>query len=197
MINSLNTKYNIILASQSPRRRQLLADLGLHFQVRIKGGIIEDFPEDMDPLKVASFLSEKKFNAYIDDLQEKDLLITADTIVLLDDKIIGKPENAEDAKLMLAKLSGRTHTVITGVSIGTKTDRITFDAHTHVTFAQLHENDIQYYIEHFRPFDKAGSYGIQEWIGYVGVERIDGSFYNVMGLPIQLVYRKLIEHFQK
>lgn len=141
---------------------------------------------------VAAYLSEKKYNAYQGELQDNDLLITADTVVLLDGEIIGKPSSPADAELMLAKLSGRTHTVITGVTMGTASRQETFDAHTQVTFAKLSAQEIRYYIEQYRPFDKAGSYGIQEWIGYVGIERIDGSFYNVMGLPIHILYSKLI-----
>lgn len=196
MINVINSRYNILLASQSPRRKQLLADIGIRYQILVKD-VEEDFPADMVPETVASFLSEKKFNAYQADIQGTDLLITADTVVLLDGEIIGKPASPADAELMLSKLSGRTHTVITGVTIGTSTRRMTFDAHTKVTFAELRPEDIQFYIGHYRPFDKAGSYGIQEWIGYIGVERIEGSYYNVMGLPIQLLYRKLIEFSQQ
>lgn len=192
MIDAINDRYNIILASQSPRRKQLLSDAGIRFKIQIKD-VAEDFPADIEPETVASFLSEKKFKAYQADLRPNDLLITADTVVLLDGEIIGKPTSPEDAVLMLTKLSERTHTVITGTTIGTKDRVLTFDAQTKVTFARLSSEEIQYYIEQYRPFDKAGSYGIQEWIGYIGIERIEGSFYNVMGLPIQMLYRNLID----
>lgn len=197
MITHINTKYKVILASQSPRRRQLLTELGIQHQVRVKDGILEDFPADMNPEMVAQYLSEKKYDAYLDDIHSGELYITADTIVLLGNEILGKPQNKEEAEIMLTKLSGRTHTVITGVTIGTNKRKISFDSRTQVSFSNLRTEDIQTYIRDFRPFDKAGSYGIQEWIGYIGVERIDGSFYNVMGLPIQLLYQKLIEFAQE
>lgn len=192
MISLINSKYNIILASQSPRRRQLLNDLGIDFQVILKSGIDESFPETMNSADVAQFLSKKKFEAYQNEIKKTDLVITADTVVVLNDSIIGKPVDENHAKEMLRSLSGNTHTVITGVTIGTLDKQLSFDSATQVCFAALTDQEIDYYIDHYRPFDKAGSYGIQEWIGYIGIESIQGSFYNVMGLPVQQLYRHLL-----
>jgi len=193
MISLIDNKYNIILASQSPRRKQLLSDLGIDFQVRLKKGIDEQFPESMPVADVAQYLSKKKFDAYLGEIQPKELIITADTVVIQNGCIIGKPKDKAHAKEMLRSLSANTHVVNTGVTLGTAKENKSFNSITNVTFTKLTDAEIDYYIEHFKPFDKAGSYGIQEWIGYVGIESIEGSFYNVMGLPVQQLYRQLLK----
>jgi len=193
MISLIDNKYNIILASQSPRRKQLLSDLGIDFQVRLKKGIDEQFPESMPVADVAQYLSKKKFDAYLGEIQSKELIITADTVVIQNGCIIGKPKDKAHAKEMLRSLSANTHVVNTGVTLGTAKENKSFNSITNVTFTKLTDAEIDYYIEHFKPFDKAGSYGIQEWIGYVGIESIEGSFYNVMGLPVQQLYRQLLK----
>jgi len=181
--------YHIVLASNSPRRRELLAGLGLQFEVSVVTGIDESYPETLPVEQIAEFIAEKKSKAY--PLASDELLITADTIVVAQDEVLGKPKDADDARRMLRMLSGRTHHVITGVCLATQTRRSRFSSVTEVTFSSLTDEEIEYYIREYRPFDKAGSYGIQEWIGYVGVEGIRGSFYNVMGLPVQRIYQEL------
>ncbi len=190
MLNHLK-KYNIILASNSPRRQELLSGLGIDFEIRVIKGIDESYSESLKPEEIPVCLARKKAEAYLPTLREKDILITADTIVDLDGEVLGKPKNREDAIRMLKKLSGKTHRVITGVCLTGQTFQKTFSTLSGVSFAELEEEDIIHYVDTFKPFDKAGSYGIQEWIGYIGVESIQGSFYNVMGLPIQRVYREL------
>lgn len=189
-INKLNTQ-DIILASGSPRRRELLSQLDLTFKVeRIDAE--EIFPEDMDAEKVAEFLSQQKMQAFPKEkIHAQSLIITADTIVTIDRQVLGKAKNHQQAFEMLKKLSGKTHSVITGVSIKSLEQEVSFSSTTKVRFKKLSDDEINYYIEHYQPFDKAGSYGIQEWIGKVGVEWIEGSFYNVMGLPIQRLYHEL------
>lgn len=181
----------VLLASKSPRRRELLGMLDIPFEtVEIKD-IDEIYPSDLEKEEVPAFLSQLKARAYLSQLKKDDILITADTIVLLDGEIIGKPRDLDDAKKMLKKLSGKTHRVITGVSISTKTVTHTFSTVTEVEFALLSEEQINYYVDTYKPLDKAGAYGIQEWIGAVGVAGIKGSFYNVMGLPIHQLYQRL------
>lgn len=182
-------KYNIILGSGSPRRRELLSGLDIDFTVRTIAGIEESYPDNIQGKDVPEFLANLKADAYT--LEDNDLLITADTVVLLDDAVLGKPANGQAAIDMLHLLSGRTHEVITGVAVRTKERKESFSAATKVTFSTLTDEEIRYYINKYRPFDKAGSYGVQEWIGYIGVSAIEGSYYNVMGLPIQRLYSLL------
>ena len=185
---------HIILASQSPRRKQLLEGMGLNIEVRCHLNIDESYPENLKNDFVARFISEKKFNAYQPELHENDILITADTIVCIDNEILGKPADRQQAYLMLKKLSGAKHYVFTGITIGNK-EKIIIDSDvSEVWFKSLSDKEIYWYIDTFKPFDKAGSYGVQEWIGYVGIEKIHGSFYNVMGLPTQKVY-SILEKF--
>lgn len=184
-------QYHIILASQSPRRKELLGGLGLDFEVRVLPGIDESYPDTLAAVDVAKFISRKKADAYRRQLRANDLLITADTVVIVDDRILGKPHDGAEARLMLRLLSGRTHQVITGVTLLTCRTERSFDVTTDVTFKQLTDAEIDYYVDYYKPFDKAGAYGIQEWIGYIGVTGLNGSYYNVMGLPVQRIYTEL------
>ena len=185
--------YNIILASNSPRRKELLEGLGVNYSVKTLSGVDESYPETLNGEEIPLFIAKKKADAYINNISDNDLIITADTIVWLDGKVLGKPENAAHAKEMLAALSGKTHQVMTGVCITSKDKRKEFVSVTDVTFDTLSAEEIEYYVENFRPFDKAGAYGIQEWIGYIGVKSISGSYFNVVGLPIQRLYRELVK----
>ena len=189
MLNNL--PYNIILGSQSPRRQELLHGLDLNFTVNVIAGLEENYPATLQGEAIPMFLAQQKAEAYLNSLTPKDMLITADTIVWLDGIVYGKPKDEADAKKMLRALSGKTHDVITGVCVTTTERQETFAAISKVTFASFSDDEINYYIEKYRPMDKAGSYGVQEWIGYIGVEHIDGSFYNVMGLPVQRLYTLL------
>ena len=189
MLNNL--PYNIILGSQSPRRQELLHGLDVNFTVNVIAGLEENYPATLQGEDIPMFLAQQKAEAYLNSLTPKDMLITADTIVWLDGIVYGKPKDEADAKKMLRALSGKTHDVITGVCVTTTERQETFAAVSKVTFASFSDDEINYYIEKYRPMDKAGSYGVQEWIGYIGVERIDGSFYNVMGLPVQRLYTLL------
>lgn len=190
MLKNLSN-YHIILASKSPRRRELLTGLGLEFETRVTPGIAEDYPKGLSGEEIPQFISREKANAYRTSLKDNDLLITADTIVYANGTVLGKPQDTEDAYRMLTLLSGKTHQVVTGVSLTTAHSQKTFATVTDVTFASLTQEEIAYYVTHHKPFDKAGAYGIQEWIGYIGVTRIEGSFYNVMGLPVQRLYTEL------
>lgn len=183
----------IVLASHSPRRQELLKGLGVDFSVNVINGIDESFPASMPKEEVAEHLAVKKREAY--KVGEDELLITADTIVVVDDEILGKPKDADDARRMLHTISGRVHKVVTGVCLATTTESRSFSVTTEVKFRQLRDSEIDYYIERYKPFDKAGAYGIQEWIGYVGVEGIRGSYYNVMGFPVQRVYEEMTRYF--
>lgn len=183
--------YHLILASNSPRRRELLAGLGLSFETRVIPGIDESYPEGLSGPDIASYIASAKAAAYRDTLSADDLLITADTIVYIDGRVFGKPRGRDEACAMLRALSGRTHQVITGVTLSTLRQTRTFSVTTEVSFAELTDEEIAYYVDHYRPFDKAGSYGIQEWIGFVGVTGIRGSYFNVMGLPVQRLYQEL------
>lgn len=183
--------YHLILASNSPRRRELLAGLGLSFETRVIPGIDESYPEGLSGPDIASYIASAKAAAYRDTLSADDLLITADTIVYIDGRVFGKPHGRDEACAMLRALSGRTHQVITGVTLSTLRQTRTFSVTTEVSFAGLTDEEIAYYVDHYRPFDKAGSYGIQEWIGFVGVTGIRGSYFNVMGLPVQRLYQEL------
>lgn len=186
-------KYKIVLASNSPRRKQLLEQLGLEFNTRVIKDIDETYPIDMYADDIAAYISAKKADTYRETMSDNELIITADTIVVCDDKVLGKPIDADDACAMLRMLSGRTHKVITGVTIVAKDLVKTFDCVTEVDFDILSEDEISFYVNEYKPMDKAGAYGIQEWIGCVGVKGMRGSFYNVMGLPVQKLYKELSE----
>lgn len=183
--------YRIILGSNSPRRRELLAGLDLSFDVYVIPGLEENYPDSLQPQEIPVFLSKQKAEAYLSTLEDQVLLITADTIVWNETEVIGKPKDREDAIRMLRSLSGHEHQVVTGVCLTTTKKQETFSVVSSVRFASLTDEEIIYYVDKYKPFDKAGAYGIQEWIGYVGVESISGSFYNVMGLPVQRLYQEL------
>lgn len=183
--------YRWILGSQSPRRKELLATLGHPFEIRTIEGHSEAYPDTLPLEEVPLYLSQLKAEQLLPTLQDDELLITADTVVLLDGQILGKPHDLDDARRMLRLLSGRQHEVVSGVSLSTIDWQISFASHTLVTFAQLTDSEIDHYVTRYQPLDKAGAYGIQEWIGYIGVSHIEGSFYNVMGLPVQRLYRVL------
>lgn len=182
--------YSFILASKSPRRQQLLQSLGINFEVKIKD-IKEEYPDNLKKEQIPVYLAELKAKAFQSELKENELLITADTIVCLQDKVLGKPVDYSDAYNMISCLSGKEHQVITGVSLTSSAKVKSFYSLTSVLFNQLTEEEINYYITEFQPFDKAGAYGIQEWIGTIGIQHIEGSFYNVMGLPIQKLYEEI------
>ncbi|HNX54677.1 MAG TPA: Maf-like protein [Prolixibacteraceae bacterium] len=183
-------QYEIILASKSPRRQQLLSDLGLKFTVQSMD-VKEEFPAGLGMTEIPVFLAELKANAFLPQMKNNQLVITADTIVWLDGKVMGKPKDYSDGFKMLSDLSGKKHEVVTGVCLLSRTKKIVFYTISDVWFKNLAEDEIHYYLENYKPYDKAGAYGIQEWIGYVGVNRIEGSFFNVMGLPIQDLYEHL------
>lgn len=187
-------KYRVILASNSPRRRQLLDSLGVTFETRVLNDIDESYPHDLPGEDTAAYISQKKAEAYRRCMHDNELIITADTVVVCGNDVLGKPKDTDDAHRMLRELSGRTHKVITGVTLTTKNDMHTFQCITEVDFAELSDSEIEYYVSSYRPMDKAGAYGIQEWIGCVGVTGIRGSFYNVMGLPIQRLYTSLLKY---
>ena len=179
----------IILASNSPRRRQLLAGLGIPFEVKTIDGVDESYPDGLEPEKTAEYIANEKSLAY--EISPDEILITADTIVLCDGVILGKPIDEADAWRMLKAISGKTHKVITGVCLRSTEHKSLFSVSTEVAFKQLTDEEIGYYIENYAPYDKAGAYGIQEWIGFVGVTSISGSYFNVMGLPVQRIYEEL------
>lgn len=181
----------ILLASKSPRRREILGLLQIPFTVVTIEGIDESYPETLEPEKVSEYISNKKADAFLKRIQEDELIITADTVVICDGKILGKPKGREDAIEMLRFLSGKTHKVTTGVTVATKEKRDSFSSESLVKFAELTDSEIRYYVDTFHPYDKAGAYGIQEWIGAVAVAEIQGSFYNVMGLPVHRLYQVL------
>ena len=184
-------KYRIVLASNSPRRRELLGGLGIDFEVKVLPDIEENYPAELPVTEIAEYIAREKACAYLPVMADDELIITADTIVVVDDEVMGKPKDADDARRMLKKLSGRTHQVITGVCLTTKDIQRPFSVMTDVTFKQLSDEEIAHYIEVYRPYDKAGAYGIQEWIGYIGVTGLKGSYFNVMGLPVQRIYGEL------
>lgn len=192
MLDNLK-KYKIILASNSPRRRELLSGLGVDYEVKIVPGIDETYPESLNGEEIPVYIAQEKANAYRASLQPDELVITADTIVYVDGMVLGKPVDEADACRMLRMLSGRTHQVITGVCLTTIDFQKSFASVTEVTFDTLSDEEIGYYVEKYRPMDKAGSYGVQEWIGFVGVTGLKGSYYNVMGLPVQRLYKELKE----
>lgn len=190
MLDNLKN-YEIILASNSPRRKELLQRLGLPFKVRTLFGVDESFPENLRGEEIALYIARKKAEAYKSSMSSNELLITADTIVCLDGVVMGKPYGAENAKTILRQLSGRVHQVITGVTVLTQVKRESFAVTSHVKFANVTEDEIDYYVDNYLPFDKAGAYGIQEWFGLVAVEELRGSYFNVMGLPVQRLYTVL------
>jgi len=193
MINQRFEKYHLILASQSPRRQYLLKELGLNFEIRATN-VAERHPENLTQEQIAVYLAEQKADSFdTSRLDAKALIIAADTIVCIEDEILGKPGNYKEAVRMLTKLSGKRHEVITAVCLKTKNKRRTFSAISSVYFKELSMEEIDYYIENFQPFDKAGGYGIQEWIGYIGISKIEGSFFNIMGLPVKEFYEELLK----
>ena len=185
--------YHIILASGSPRRQELLGELGLKFEVYVNEGLEESYPKSLGPCEIPVYLAGMKAGAYTGDITDKTLLIAADTIVWLNGKTANKPADRQDALRILSELSGTRHEVITGVCFRNGSRRHSFYASTRVWFSKLSKDEIQYYIDTYEPYDKAGAYGIQEWIGYIGIEKIEGSYFNVMGLPVQKVYHELKE----
>ena len=189
MLNNLED-YQLILASQSPRRHQMLKELGLDFKIQTKD-VEEVYPDHLKGEEIPVYLAKLKAEAFVLDLNEKELVITADTIVCVDDMVLGKPKDRDEAVSMLKLLSGRSHQVISGVCLKSKEKEASFSTTTHVHFKELSLEEIDYYIDNYKPFDKAGAYGIQEWIGFVGIDGIEGSYFNVVGLPIQRLYQEL------
>ena len=183
--------YKVILASNSPRRKELLAGIDVKFEVRVIQDIDESYPSDLPTKNIAEYISRKKAAVYQQKMAPDELIITADTIVVLGDEVMGKPHDEADARRMLRELSGQTHQVITGVTLTTIQKQISFSVETDVTFKALSDSEIGYYVSHYKPFDKAGAYGIQEWIGHIGVTGLQGSYFNVMGLPVQRIYEAL------
>ncbi len=191
MLSEKISKYNVYLASQSPRRQELLQKLGINFNIALKVAVNENFNPTLKKEEIAMYIAEKKAEAYDKLIKKNRLLITADTIVWIEDEVLGKPQNEKAAFKMLKKLSGKTHSVITGITIQTAWKKHTFHCETKVIFKKLSSNEINYYIKNYKPFDKAGAYGIQEWIGLIGVKKIDGSYNNVVGLPLYKLYTEL------
>lgn len=190
MLDNLK-KYNIVLASNSPRRKELLQRMGVNFKVRTLFGIDESYPDSLRGEDIVRYISRNKAQAYRSSMAPNELLITADTIVYVEGEVMGKPKTAEQAKEMLHKLSGKSHQVITGVTIVTADCTEDFGVTSQVKFAEITDEEINFYVDNYLPFDKAGAYGIQEWIGIVAVEEIKGSYFNVVGLPVQRLYQKL------
>lgn len=184
-------KYKVILASASPRRKELMQGLDLEFEVRALPSVDESFPDTLQGGEIPLYISKKKADAYRPFMADDELVITADTIVWLDGVALGKPADEDEARRMLGNMSGKTHSVFTGVAITTKEVQLSFVAQSDVTFAALSAEEIDYYIAKYKPMDKAGAYGAQEWIGYIGMSNIVGSYFNVMGLPVQRLYSEL------
>lgn len=185
----MNFNHSLILASNSPRRKQLLEEAGFKFKVKTKE-TDESFPLDLPVIQIARYLAEKKADAFLEELGEA-IIITADTVVICDQSSLAKPADKEEAAAMLKKLSGKKHQVVTGICLLNHKKRVSFEVITDVFFKVLSEEEINYYLENYKPYDKAGAYGIQEWIGLIGIEKINGSYYNVVGLPVQRVYEEL------
>lgn len=183
-------KFRIILASRSPRRIQLLRDMGIDFDIEVRD-YDESYPRNLKGAEIALFLARRKAGSFRKEIRENEIVITADTIVWCNEEVLGKPENQEDARRMIRILSGNTHEVITGVTLLTTRREISFADTTKVTFEEMTEEEINYYIDNFRPYDKAGAYGIQEWIGLSSCSSIEGSYFNVVGLPVHRVYKEL------
>lgn len=191
----MNLNYPLILASNSPRRKEIMRNAGFDFETHTVF-VDEDFPEDMPAAQIAEYLAVKKGKAYPDKFPQH-IILTADTTVVLEDSVMNKPSDYAEAFSMIRSLSGRDHSVVTGVCIISPEKQISFSSETRVTFCELTDEEIDYYIKKYEPFDKAGAYGIQEWIGMIGIESIEGSFYNVAGLPIRKIYHTLKEEFTK
>jgi septum formation protein maf len=191
----MKTDYQLILASASPRRKELLAGLNIPFEVRLIDGIDETYPPELPTDEVPLYISQKKAAAYKANISPHTIVLTADTVVVCNEQILGKPIDEADARRMLQMLSGKTHRVITGVTLLVEGHQKSFSVATDVSFKSLSAAEIDYYIRTFKPFDKAGAYGIQEWIGYIGVTAINGSYFNVMGLPVQRIYEELRTYF--
>jgi septum formation protein len=187
----MNNSYKIILASNSPRRKELLEGIDIPFEVRVIDGIDESYPDTLPTKDIAEYISKKKAVAYRQTMASDELVITADTIVVLGSQVMGKPHNTDEACSMLRQLSGKTHQVITGVTLTAMERQVSFSVETDVTFKVLSDEEIEYYVSHYRPFDKAGASGVQEWIGHIGVTGMSGSYFNVMGLPVQRIYEAL------
>lgn len=190
MLENLS-KYHIYLASKSPRRRELLTQLRIKFNTINIGGIDESYPDDIPAAEVPQYIANRKADAYMSLIKENEMIITADTLVMIDNRILGKPKDEPEAVQMLMDLSGKVHKVVSGVCIVTASRRTSFTTETDVKFAEISKEEAEYYVENYMPLDKAGAYGIQEWVGCIAVESIHGSFYNVMGLPVHRLYNEL------
>ncbi len=195
-LNDLANTYRIILASQSPRRKNLLEGLDLNFEVIVRNDIDESYPADLGMVEIPEFLARSKSDHYTDLLDKKTILITADTIVWHKDEVLGKPRDVQEAYDLVSRLSGNKHKVVTGVCLRSSENIRVFHSKSEVVFRRLTHEEIYYYVTKYKPLDKAGAYGIQEWIGYVGIEKIKGSFFNVMGLPVQMLYKELIRFIE-
>ncbi|MEN8138472.1 MAG: Maf family nucleotide pyrophosphatase [Bacteroidota bacterium] len=193
MLISNNSKKKILLASGSPRRQQFFRELGLSFEIRLKE-IDESYPDNLKREEIAIYISEKKAGAF-NDLDQDEILVTSDTIVWLENVALGKPVNKEDAFEMLKRLSGKSHEVITAFTIKSKDKKLSDFSITKVNFKDLSDEEIEFYIENYQPYDKAGAYGIQEWIGLIGIDKIEGSYFNVVGLPVNKLYKRLLEFY--
>lgn len=185
------TRYKVVLGSNSPRRKELLGGIDIDYKLRVPQGVDETYPEDIPFEEVPEFLANKKALAGLDLLNDDELFVTADTIVVLDGEVLGKPQNKKEVCEMLKRLSGKTHQVITGVCLTSKKKQVRFSDTTKVTFAELTDEEISYYAKNYNPTDKAGAYGVQEWIGYIAVNHLEGSYFNVMGLPINRLYQAI------
>ena len=190
MLNQLFQNRRLILASGSPRRKSILKDLGLEFEIRIKE-VDESYPTGLRGKEISEYLAKLKASAFLEELKKNEILITADTIVWLEGKALGKPQNKQEASQMLRSLSNKTHEVISSVALTTSHQQLIISDNTKVSFKELSDAEINYYIDHFNPFDKAGAYGIQEWLGYIGIEKIEGNYFNVVGFPVQKFYEAL------
>lgn len=184
-------KYHVVLASNSPRRRELLAGLGIDYEVMVLPDVEESYPSILPVAEIPVYIAKEKAAAYQQVMSDRDLIITADTVVVVGSQVLGKPATLDEARRMLHILSGRTHQVMTGVCLTTSLRQKAFVVSTDVTFKTLSDEEIDYYVDRYRPLDKAGAYGVQEWIGYIGVTGLHGSYFNVMGLPVQRIYQEL------
>lgn len=184
-------KYHVVLASNSPRRRELLAGLGIDYEVMVLPDVEESYPSNLPVAEIPVYIAKEKAAAYRQVMSDRDLIITADTVVVVGSQVLGKPATLDEARRMLHILSGRTHQVMTGVCLTTSLRQKAFVVSTDVTFKTLSDEEIDYYVDRYRPLDKAGAYGVQEWIGYIGVTGLHGSYFNVMGLPVQRIYQEL------
>jgi septum formation protein len=190
MLDNLK-KYHVVLASNSPRRRELLAGLGIDYEVMVLPDVEESYPSNLPVAEIPVYIAKEKAAAYRQVMSDRDLIITADTVVVVGSQVLGKPATLDEARRMLHILSGSTHQVMTGVCLTTSLRQKAFVVSTDVTFKTLSDEEIDYYVDHYRPLDKAGAYGVQEWIGYIGVTGLHGSYFNVMGLPVQRIYQEL------